>query len=529
MDKGFSFQEREPQLPYHSWGPVFIEFNRHLDFRPSDTSTPEQVELEQKLDAVLAKREYLLSDLRATEEEHVALMDKLRELSAPRTTPANLLPDDVLLLIFSMGIGTALIVKSRKRTHEDKTHHRYFQTAVSQVCRRWRSLATNYPSLWTDYVVQDTPSTDNPELDCWLSRSAGIPLRLWIKCKFSPLGEGYSTPDGPCPRFKKLIHRIVDRLSFLWIEGCTHTCLRTLSDVGDRAPLLGELHVKSGQCDNRHLTPQDHALTIKKVTAPDVTAASFRGPKLLAECLVTKRLRYLNLAGAHVGPVTSSRVDETTFLNILSGCRELLYLQIDQSCFPDGDVPDSLGIVATFPRLTLLELYHGLSARPFSWLARIHMPILKAIKLKPHNTSDWSISTPPTDEYLAAKRVWLSNTPTIEEVSIRFDRNPVEVSNIIDLLLEGLLPHLGFLRLCRKDGYFWNSSSHWSKDLLRKLTLCVRTRWSLGNSIPRLFVEPPLFEGEPFGKNYAAELLSEVDEIGELKEFGLEALFREEQ
>ncbi|PPQ65841.1 hypothetical protein CVT26_000775 [Gymnopilus dilepis] len=70
-----------------------------------------------------------------------------------------------------------------------------FQVLVSQVCRRWREVAVESPTLWTTLKFVGRPRLEKAKV--YLSRAQNLPLTIYIDCTFPESVDEEDHPDHP--------------------------------------------------------------------------------------------------------------------------------------------------------------------------------------------------------------------------------------------------------------------------------------------------------------------------------------------
>jgi hypothetical protein len=94
--------------------------------------------------------------------------------------PLSRFPVEVLCQIFVSCLPA--------ETHNFRVSPDLAPLLLTRICRRWREIAVNTPSLWCRLYVRpdkDWPKAA-PHYDLWLQRSRGRPLSLAVDC--SPKG-----------------------------------------------------------------------------------------------------------------------------------------------------------------------------------------------------------------------------------------------------------------------------------------------------------------------------------------------------
>ncbi|KZV70353.1 hypothetical protein PENSPDRAFT_752671 [Peniophora sp. CONT] len=194
--------------------------------RPTDADV---AQLRVRLDAEEAGIRLLLS----------AVNERRNELALP-----SMLPPEVLAHVFSYLItldSTDLLMKNdpyRRRT--------FGCVSVTHVCRRWRSIATNQPSLWTHI----SPHMGRP-WEVFLERAKGYPLAV----KGILGGVGISTSER--------IRSILDRQRQL--QELSITCIRhpdleeIVAGLTGPLPLLQTLSLYASTASIHDTRPQLHS------------------------------------------------------------------------------------------------------------------------------------------------------------------------------------------------------------------------------------------------------------------------------
>ncbi|EJU03304.1 hypothetical protein DACRYDRAFT_115493 [Dacryopinax primogenitus] len=515
-------------LAYRNWWHSRVaEENLELTSN-SPEETEEELELERQIEAVVVKIQTLQEACSAARDEHSELCIKLeatrdRIVQNTHPRPVTAVPDDILLQIFELGslTGPELFIKSRFDNLHATPLWNIFPMNVSQVCRRWRMVAINHPKLWTRYLAHNTPTQETPALDCWLSRSGNMPLHLHLRCSANPVNGCYSTRHGPCPRFRKPVREMSRRLVSLSVEGCIHTCMHAISDLGPSAPLLREIRVKTGNCLNRRNDQADPNVLSKRVLTPGLTDAHLEGFPALLRMIDTSRLAHLTLGcSLRTRELHTMRMDLDLFLNVIKTLSELRSLIINSFVFPAISELEDDQALGYLPNLTTLKLLTAPIGHHYAWMAQIRMPVLESLEI----ASAWSDDNAVlAGGYREEERAFFSTVPSVERVVVTY--RP-QVSTVVLLLLEGFLSHLQTLTVhMDMENHHRTTPVEWTKDIPRRVALLVQRRWEQDKMLSEVLVDPPLFEGEAANKNYALELLKPMDEIGEVAEFGLEDLF----
>lgn len=124
------------------------------------------------------------------------------------STPVNNLPNELLSYIFTLGS------ENEKSGHDDDDQeeeedvadehgpHLPFQVLVSHICRRWRAVATETPTLWTYLDFEEGPPFEKSQT--WLERSKECPLDIELDCTIdsdsdSESGSGSELDDEADP------------------------------------------------------------------------------------------------------------------------------------------------------------------------------------------------------------------------------------------------------------------------------------------------------------------------------------------
>ncbi len=117
-------------------------------------------------------------------------------------TPVNNLPNELFSYIFTLGSeaeesGYDDGAEEEEEEEEDATSehgpHLPFQVLVSHVCRRWRAVATETPTLWTYLDFAEGPPFDKSR--AWLERSKECPLDIELDCTADSDSESESESD----------------------------------------------------------------------------------------------------------------------------------------------------------------------------------------------------------------------------------------------------------------------------------------------------------------------------------------------
>lgn len=91
--------------------------------------------------------------------------------------------------------GKKTPVSDSSYSSEDEADRLPFQVLVSHVCRHFREVAIESPSLWTYITFGEAPPFDRQKV--WIQRSKGLPLEIHIDCTLTqfPHGDGDDHSD----------------------------------------------------------------------------------------------------------------------------------------------------------------------------------------------------------------------------------------------------------------------------------------------------------------------------------------------
>jgi hypothetical protein len=117
-------------------------------------------------------------------------------------TPINNLPNELLSYIFTLGSEAEKNGDDDEEEDEEQEEekedipHLLFQVLVSHVCRQWRAVAIEIPTLWTYLDFEEGPPFDKSR--AWLERSKECPLDIELDCTVDSESEpeSGSEPDG---------------------------------------------------------------------------------------------------------------------------------------------------------------------------------------------------------------------------------------------------------------------------------------------------------------------------------------------
>lgn len=104
---------------------------------------------------------------------------------APRSPPALVLPDELLSNIFNHCLPYVSTPREIQYGHPVidpfHPHPHSVRRSLTQVCRTWRTVATNTPSLWTTIVLGRSLKWDIDNLEKWLRYSRSCLLDVVIR------------------------------------------------------------------------------------------------------------------------------------------------------------------------------------------------------------------------------------------------------------------------------------------------------------------------------------------------------------
>ncbi|KAL1690628.1 hypothetical protein GGG16DRAFT_55385 [Schizophyllum commune] len=188
-------------------------------------------------------------------------------------SPIAALPPEILLEIFDACRIPADDVDGRVAVLE-KLPVRAGPPTIAAVCQRWRDLATNAPTLWTDihisYPTRRLYSVTTL-LHLLLSRSAGRPLSIFVR----------SYLDGGRVDFAEPVIRTVIEQSTRWARLDMRKCegmYRLLLSCGGRLPRLRSVRISWGYLS---LSSQDSELLHQLfVDCPQLVDVDISGPDL---------------------------------------------------------------------------------------------------------------------------------------------------------------------------------------------------------------------------------------------------------
>uniref|UniRef100_A0A0W0FTY3 F-box domain-containing protein n=1 Tax=Moniliophthora roreri TaxID=221103 RepID=A0A0W0FTY3_MONRR len=311
----------------------------------------------------------------------LALERELRELRAERNTKIAIthLPVEILTYIFTLcvpkpGYDPNPPQKSNSFIDiRDDNARRIRWISFSHVCRAWRSLALNYPSLWTypDFMIPN------------LAHAMVERSKPTIMDVFLPYGN-YVTPgmlsqiqdnlwrtrsldlSVETPLMQEFVNNMVHPMPNLKLlkVSCTHMSSLSLPPffLGEEAPLLAEIHL------NYCYIPWQ-SLLLRNVTVLSLSGDGRTNIPSGAQFLEVLReiggLEVLELR--HVFPQTMA---EFSVVHIPHLCRLLLEMKID-AC---ADILNHI----TFPETTSLliesstDRESGAFVRLFSCLSRLY-------------------------------------------------------------------------------------------------------------------------------------------------------------
>ncbi|KAI9465510.1 hypothetical protein BJY52DRAFT_1144222 [Lactarius psammicola] len=115
-------------------------------------------------------------------------------------TPVNNLPNELFSYIFTLGSEAEESGYDEEGQEEEEDAisehgpHLPFQVLVSHVCRRWRAVAIETPTLWTYLDFSEGPPFDKSR--AWLERSKECPLDIELDCTADSDSESESGSDG---------------------------------------------------------------------------------------------------------------------------------------------------------------------------------------------------------------------------------------------------------------------------------------------------------------------------------------------
>ncbi|KAJ7163008.1 hypothetical protein C8R46DRAFT_1221798 [Mycena filopes] len=155
------------------------------------------------------------------------------------TAPVRELPVELMIEIFQL-------VVQGKRQHWPRGGHiqgypgEHFKRAlcISQVCARWRQVATSARELWTvievDLAVQDRTYAN--VVGGWLCRSASLPISISLRGRSDSSPESSKITEqvlSTAPRWcsLRLLEEHPSFMLFAELESCTLGCLKEL-DLG---------------------------------------------------------------------------------------------------------------------------------------------------------------------------------------------------------------------------------------------------------------------------------------------------------
>ena len=276
------------------------------------------------------------SEVRARIDEEIAVHAlSIRELCARRNTlsPACCLPSELLANIF---IHCALNHHNYPRYSSTKTVPSWVN--ISYVCRYWRSVALDCPTLWTYHFVASLRWTE--EL---LARSKQAPLRIRIVSKRRSWRWG-------------LIEKLIDhaeRIQEFDIEFPKRCNNQILSQLSSPAPRLQNLKISA------HNTSSSRPLVLFDGDTPALRTLELSGCPVLWSSFKPNALTTLCLY--RVPEKTQQNTEE--FLATLSHMQDLEHLYLDNALARAPGFPSS---AAGEMKISLPYLSRLLIAAPLS-------------------------------------------------------------------------------------------------------------------------------------------------------------------
>jgi hypothetical protein len=227
-----------------------------------------------------------------TDEDSTALAESMRVLRSRSNgrTPISRLPDDILFMVFEL-----LVEEKRLEEYTNDDYPRQGSNGlpacleVTHVCRHWRNVALERPTLWTCI------SSTSPWLDVMLERSQKAPLDVTFKCPYSSdsLRDCFEKVLLHLPRIKHLeLHafsheagRVMDLLSSqpasllerlkLNVAGYLPLAVSISNPIFQaQAPLLR--HLEINHCDRRwssYIFGGLRTLRVRGTSLPDLLSA----------------------------------------------------------------------------------------------------------------------------------------------------------------------------------------------------------------------------------------------------------------
>ncbi|KAG7090144.1 hypothetical protein E1B28_011752 [Marasmius oreades] len=328
------------------------------------------------------------------------------------------------------------------------------------VCRHWRAVALNTPSLWSTIVLNNPKRIHLTMVHQWLERSTSCPLTLSLTLDNYEVLR-WNTAERILSIFTQYLHRWKSIfLSFTNFPIHSRSPLLQLPISRTAAPLLEKVNIRN----RRSFTPEANERFWKAIGAYDSVRHVIR-----IEASEDPKLSLPNLLGApwaNLILLTAQFAVDDACMDFLSGCQALEGLKILSLVRTSASLHPRSRI-----RLPSLHTLSYSSSEPFglpSLLDQLELPALTSLTL-----NEWHCGHSWID---------MLESSACQLKTMRISEQPSAEADIPDLLLSSSLQYLeefrGYMRFSPAGSIIqaltWKSGTR-SLPSLRRLDLTIGT------------------------------------------------------
>lgn len=310
---------------------------------------------------------------------------------APDIIDTQKLPTEILSEIFVHSLETNFETYISTLTHEPITSIACLNSTpllLTRVCRRWRTIATESPSVWTSLLLPDLPKNSAlhepffAQLKTWLARSRSLPCSLAAPFKWIPYGE---PKKSAWMRYITIVFAESHRWKAVWFDfhlvRPSHHRSPVRNTLGELPSVKPPLLLQNFVCRAAQ-APPSLAMTLNLPTAPLLREVTLRDTLVCYWDIPWSQITMLRLINASFdaphGMMGQGR--PRSFIEMLARCSRLEHLYLRNITLfrrMDGDcsIPSLLALDAdwgTAPR-TLFDSFHGSITAPCLRSLTVHV------------------------------------------------------------------------------------------------------------------------------------------------------------
>ncbi|KAI0056490.1 hypothetical protein BV25DRAFT_1995565 [Artomyces pyxidatus] len=311
----------------------------------------------------------------ALDAEDAVLRDVLLSIRSRQNafSPIGTLPPEVLAMVFKI-YADEFPPESYLTPSEGSALDPWKGLAwvlVTYVCRRWREVALEHPSLWRRINLEHGPRWTRE----FISRAKAIPLVFQGQALFLA---------SPNPVITELLHANLQRIQSISVEG-NHHALKAITNALAilAAPILHVLDIKQFY----YRPTPDERVTLAHISAPRLTHLKLDGVQFMWSAFPMGNLTHLYITVEH-RPAWARRhggepifiPGHDKFISLLAQMTRLENLHLSNcipSC-PTSSIND--GRFIKLPHLAALKL-NGATVDIVDLMRRITMPLTATIHL----------------------------------------------------------------------------------------------------------------------------------------------------